>query len=53
MFRDGHLALDAQLADGRVIEIPGAKHAAHHTQPDAVVTAVRDFVAAEPTPVRD
>jgi pimeloyl-ACP methyl ester carboxylesterase len=52
-FREATYAFDARLADGRVIEIPGAKHAAHHTRPDAVVTAVRDFVAAGPPPVRD
>ena len=45
-FREATYAFDARLADGRVIEIAGAKHAAHHTRPDAVVTAVRDFVAA-------
>lgn len=37
-------ALDARLADGRVVVIDGAKHAAHHTHPDAVVTAVRAFL---------
>ena len=52
-FREATYAFDSRLADGRVIEIPGARHAAHHTQPDAVVQAVRDFVAANTTPVRD
>jgi len=37
-------ALDARLADGRIVIIPGAKHAAHHTHPDAVVEAVRTFL---------
>ncbi len=37
-------ALDARLAAGRVVVIPGARHAAHHTHPDAVVTAVRSFL---------
>lgn len=39
-------ALDAQLADGRIVVIPGAQHAAHHTHPDAVVAAVTSFLAA-------
>lgn len=38
-------ALDARLPDGRLVVIDGAKHAAHHTHPDAVVTAVRAFLA--------
>jgi pimeloyl-ACP methyl ester carboxylesterase len=37
-------ALQARLRDGRVTVIPGAKHAAHHTHPDAVVDAVREFL---------
>jgi pimeloyl-ACP methyl ester carboxylesterase len=45
IFRHATLALDACLADGRFVEIEGAKHAAHHTHPDAVVEAVRDFLA--------
>ena len=43
-FREATVALDARLADGRIVEIPGAKHAAHHTHPDAVVAAVRAFL---------
>jgi pimeloyl-ACP methyl ester carboxylesterase len=43
-FREATDALDARLDDGRVVEIPGAKHAAHHTHVDAVVGAVRDFL---------
>src|SRR5206468_11711084 len=27
-------ALDSRLADGRVVVIPGARHAAHHTHPE-------------------
>ena len=38
--RDGDAALDERLADGRVVVIPGARHAAHHTHPDAFVEAV-------------
>ena len=45
LFRLATLALDARLADDRIIEIEGAKHAAHHTHPDAVVEAVRTFLA--------
>ena len=52
-FREATYAFDARLADGRVIEIPGAKHAAHHTQPDAVVKAVRDFVASGTSAMQD
>jgi pimeloyl-ACP methyl ester carboxylesterase/GNAT superfamily N-acetyltransferase len=37
-------ALDARLADGRIVTIAGAKHAAHHTHPDVVVDAVRAFL---------
>lgn len=45
VFRAATMALDERLADGRVVEIDGAKHAAHHTHPDAVVEAVRAFLA--------
>ena len=45
IFRDATVALDARLADGRIVEIAGAKHAAHHTHPDLVVNAVRAFLA--------
>ena len=37
-------ALDARLADSRVVVIDGAKHAAHHTHPAAFVSAVADFL---------
>lgn len=45
-------ALDARLADGRVVTIEGAKHAAHHTHPDAVVSAVTSFLLAGAWAVR-
>jgi pimeloyl-ACP methyl ester carboxylesterase len=45
IFRHATLALNDRLADGRIVEIAGAKHAAHHTHPDVVVEAVRDFLA--------
>lgn len=38
-------ALDARLADGRVAVIESAKHAAHHTHPEAFVRAVTTFLA--------
>ena len=38
-------ALDDRLADGIVVVIPGAKHAAHHTHPDDLVEAVVSFLA--------
>jgi pimeloyl-ACP methyl ester carboxylesterase len=45
VFRDATLALDKRLADGRVVVIDGARHAAHHTHPAAVVEAIQDFLA--------
>jgi pimeloyl-ACP methyl ester carboxylesterase len=37
-------ALDDRLRDGRIVVIDGARHAAHHTHPDAFVRAVREFL---------
>lgn len=37
-------ALDDRLAAGSIVVIPGAKHAAHHTHPDAVVEALAAFL---------
>ena len=45
VFRHATMALDERLVDGRIVEISGAKHAAHHTHPDAVVEAVHAFLA--------
>ena len=45
VFRDATEALDERLADGRVVVIAGARHAAHHTHPDVVVEAVEAFLA--------
>jgi pimeloyl-ACP methyl ester carboxylesterase len=45
VFRDATVALDKRLADGHVVVIGGARHAAHHTHPDQVVEAVRAFLA--------
>ena len=44
VFREATVGLDSRLADGRIVEIDGAKHAAHHTHPEAVVAAVRAFL---------
>jgi len=51
-FRDATVALDARLADGRVVEIPGARHAAHHTHVEAVAAATIDFLRPGARPVR-
>jgi pimeloyl-ACP methyl ester carboxylesterase len=45
-FHAATAALDDRLADGTIVVIPGAKHAAHHTHPDAVVEAVTAFLAS-------
>jgi pimeloyl-ACP methyl ester carboxylesterase len=44
VFHDATAALDARLADGRIVVIDGARHAAHHTHPEAFVAAVRGFL---------
>ena len=43
-------ALHDRLADGTVVVIPGARHAAHHTHPDALVEAVTAFLATQAPP---
>ncbi|CAN5592400.1 alpha/beta hydrolase [soil metagenome] len=43
-FASATRALDERLTDGRVVTIEGARHAAHHTHPEAVVNAVRAFL---------
>jgi pimeloyl-ACP methyl ester carboxylesterase len=43
-FREATRALDARLRDGRVVTIPGARHAAHHTHPAAFVGAIEAFI---------
>ncbi len=45
VFRAATLALDERLANGRVVEIEGARHAAHHTHPAALLDAVLAFIA--------
>lgn len=44
VFRAAIEALDARLANGRIVVIPGAAHAAHHTHPGAFVEAVTEFL---------
>jgi pimeloyl-ACP methyl ester carboxylesterase len=62
VFRDGVAALDDRLAQGTVVVIPGAKHAAHHTHLNALVEATLAFLGPDPSepgparsgpPVRD
>jgi pimeloyl-ACP methyl ester carboxylesterase len=43
-FRLATDALDERLADGRVVVIDGAKHAAHHTHPAEFVAAIEAFI---------
>jgi pimeloyl-ACP methyl ester carboxylesterase len=43
-FRAATIALDGRLSDGRIVEIAGARHAAHHTHPDEMVDAVIAFL---------
>ena len=45
IFRQATEALDARLADGRIVVIDGARHAAHHTHVGAFVGAIREFLA--------
>jgi pimeloyl-ACP methyl ester carboxylesterase len=44
VFGEATAALDDRLADGRIVVIPGARHAAHHTHSDAFVSAVEAFL---------
>jgi pimeloyl-ACP methyl ester carboxylesterase len=44
VFRTATEALDARLADGRIVVIDGARHAAHHTHPDQFVRAIEAFL---------
>lgn len=43
-FRFATEALDARLADGRIVVIDGARHAAHHTHPEPLVDAISAFL---------
>jgi pimeloyl-ACP methyl ester carboxylesterase len=44
VFRDGTADLDARLANGRVVVIDGARHAAHHTHVGQFVSAIEAFL---------
>ena len=44
-FADATAALHDRLADGTIVVIPGARHAAHHTHPDALIEAIETFLA--------
>ena len=48
VFTEGTWALDALLPDGRVVVLPGQKHAAHHTDPERFVAEVRRFLGGPP-----
>jgi pimeloyl-ACP methyl ester carboxylesterase len=45
VFGEATRALDARLRDGRIVTIEGARHAAHHTHPEAFVAAIEAFLA--------
>jgi pimeloyl-ACP methyl ester carboxylesterase len=48
VFREATRALDARLVDSRVVVIDGARHAAHHTHPEAFVAVIETFVSSLP-----
>jgi pimeloyl-ACP methyl ester carboxylesterase len=50
VFGEATRALDARLRNGRVVTIDGARHAAHHTHPEAFVTAIEAFLADPDVP---
>lgn len=45
-FRAGAERLDARLAEGRLVIVEGARHAAHHSHPDAFIGLVERFLAS-------
>jgi pimeloyl-ACP methyl ester carboxylesterase len=45
-FKDGAVALDERLRDGRIAVVEGARHAAHHTHPAALLELVESFLDA-------
>ncbi len=45
-FANATHALDAQLRNGRVVTISGARHAAHHSHPAEFVAAIETFLDA-------
>jgi pimeloyl-ACP methyl ester carboxylesterase len=47
VFAAGTAALDAALEDGRIVVLPGQKHAAHHGDPDRFVAEVERFLGED------
>jgi pimeloyl-ACP methyl ester carboxylesterase len=47
-FTDGTWELDRRLVDGRVVVIPGARHAAHHSHPERFCAEVERFLDDTP-----
>jgi pimeloyl-ACP methyl ester carboxylesterase len=47
IFRLGTEALDDALTDGRIVVLPGQRHAAHHAAPDRFVAEVEHFLEAD------
>ncbi|HEY3335428.1 MAG TPA: alpha/beta hydrolase [Candidatus Limnocylindrales bacterium] len=45
-FREGAQRLQARLPGGRLEVIDGARHAAHHSHPDAFLAAIERFLAS-------
>jgi pimeloyl-ACP methyl ester carboxylesterase len=52
-FADATAALDDRLPNGTIVVIPGARHAAHHTHPDALIEAIETFLAGARTDPND
>ncbi len=44
-FAEATTALHDRLIDDRIVVIPGARHAAHHTHPDELIEAIDTFLA--------
>ncbi len=49
VFRAGTEALEARLADGRIVILAGQRHAAHHTDPGAFIAAIEAFLDGRAT----
>jgi pimeloyl-ACP methyl ester carboxylesterase len=49
-FREATETLDARLANGRVVVIAGARHAAHHTHVAELTAAIRAFLGHDNLP---
>ncbi len=53
LFTDGTWALDHLLPESRVVVIPGARHAAHHTHPERFVAEIRAFFEGDYHSIHD